>query len=72
MANSTKLSLTFAKDNGEAVTFTYSHAKKTASAANVKSLMEGMVANGAIFEKAPAAVKSAKFITVEETAVDLS
>jgi len=72
MANSTKLSLTFAKDNGEALTFTYAHAKKTASAANVKSLMEGMVANGAIFEKAPVTIKSAKIINVEETAVDLS
>ncbi|MBR1486952.1 MAG: DUF2922 domain-containing protein [Synergistaceae bacterium] len=72
MANSTKLSLTFARSTGESVTFTYNHAKKEAGAANVKSLMEGIIANNAIFEKAPVSIKSAKFVTVEETAVDLS
>ena len=72
MAISTKLSLNFAKSNGDAVNITYNHAKNNVSAANVKSLMEGIVANGEIFEKAPAIIKSAKIITTEDTPVDLS
>jgi len=72
MATSTKLSLSFMKSNGDSINFTYSNAKNNVTAANVKSLMEGMVANGDIFEKVPAAIKSATIITTERTAVDLS
>ena len=72
MAISTKLSLNFTKINGDAINMTYGNIKQDVSSANVKSLMEGIVANGSIFEKVPAAIKSAKIITTEETAVDLS
>ncbi len=72
MAISTKLSLSFTKSNGDAINMNYGNIKQDVSAANVKSLMEGIVANGSIFEKVPAAIKSAKIITTEETAVDLS
>ena len=72
MANSTRLSLTFGQSSGDSVTYSYKNAKPTAGSANVKSLMEGMIANNAIFEKAPATMKSAKFTVTEETAVDLS
>ncbi|MBR1487158.1 MAG: DUF2922 family protein [Synergistaceae bacterium] len=72
MANSTKLSMTFGRSSGDSVTFAYANAKATAGAANVKSLMEGMIANNAIFAKTPVTIKNAKFIVTEETAVDLS
>lgn len=72
MAISTKLKLGFTKSNGDSVSMSYANIKQDVSAANVKSLMEGIVANGSIFEKVPAAIKSALIITTEQTAVDLS
>ena len=72
MATSTKLWLNFTRSNGGSMNLTYNHAKSNASAANVKALMQGIVANGNIFQKTPAAIKSAKIITTEETEVDLS
>lgn len=71
-AINTKLQMTFTKANGDNVSMTMKHCKQDLSAANVKSLMEGIVANGSIFEKVPAAIKSAVIITTESTAVDLS
>ena len=72
MATSTKLSLNFMKSNGDTINFIYSNAKNNVTAANVLLIVEGMVANGDIFEKTPAAIKSAKIITTEETQIDLS
>ena len=68
----TKLVLTFAKANGDSLSQTYSNAKSNVSSANVKALMEGIIANGAIFTSVPAVMKSAKIVTTTETAVDLS
>lgn len=72
MATSTKLSLNFTKNDGGSMNLSYNYAKKEFNAANVKALMEGIVANGDIFERIPAAAKSAKIVTIEETAIDLS
>ena len=72
MAASSKLILSFADSNDDNVNFTYNHAKKEASSSNVKALMEGIVANGEIFEKTPASIKSAKIVTTETQEVDLS
>ena len=72
MAISTRLSLDFTKSNGDLINITYGNIKQDVSAANVKALMEGIVANGSIFENVPAAIKSAKIITTEATAVNLS
>ena len=72
MATSTKLSLNFAKSNGNSMNLSYSYARQDASNANIKALMQGIVANGAIFENTPAAIRSAKIITTETTDVDLS
>lgn len=72
MATSTKLKMDFAKSNGDDMSITYNYIKNNVSNANVKALMEGMITNGAIYEKVPAIIKSATIITTEETAVDLS
>ena len=72
MATSTKLSLNFAKSNGKSMNLSYSYARQDVSNANIKALMQGIVANGAIFENTPAAINSAKIITTETTDVDLS
>jgi len=50
----------------------YGYARQDASNANIKALMQGIVANGAIFKNTPAAIRSAKIITTETTDVDLS
>ena len=72
MATTTKLLMNFTKSDGDLISMSYNHAKKEFNKANVKSLMEGIVANGAIFEKTPFAIKSAKVITTESVDVDLN
>ena len=74
MATSLKLSLSFLGSNGNSInhSFNYSKAKEDIVDANVKALMEGMVANGDIYENPPAAIKSAKIVKTEESAIDLS
>ena len=72
MTTTTKLSLNFAKSNGNSMNLSYNYARQDASNANIKLLMEGIVANGAIFQNQPAAIRSAKIITTETTDVDLS
>lgn len=71
-SSSTVLKMTFAKANGNNVSFTMKYARQDSSNANIKSLMEGMVANGEIFENTPVALKSAQIVTTETTEVDLS
>ena len=47
MTTTTKLSLNFAKSNGNSMNLSYNYARQDASNANIKLLMEGIVANGA-------------------------
>ena len=72
LSNYCELTMNFLKDNGEAMSITYKYAKTNASNANVKSLMEGIVANGSIFEKKPVSIQSAYVKNVQYTAIDLS
>ena len=72
MATTTKIVLDFAKANGSTCTQTYEHARQDVSNANIKSLMQGIVANGAIFTNVPVAIKAAKIVTTDTTDVDLS
>ena len=72
MATTKKLQLNFAKSNGNNISFAYSNIASNPSSANVKLLMEGMVANGAIFQNQPASIRSAKFIETSTTDIDLS
>lgn len=69
-----KLVLGFAKANGDPIKQTYNYAKdsSTISTANVKSLMDGIIANGDIFENVPATKQYARVITTETTELDLS
>ena len=50
----------------------YNYIDPEVTDATVKTLMQGIIANGDIFENVPAALKSAKLVTTSETAVDLS
>lgn len=72
MATSTKIVLNFAKANGNDMSLSYAYARQDVSNASIKSLMQGIVANGAIFENVPVAIRSAKIVTTDTTDVDLS
>ena len=69
---STKIVLNFAKANGKEVTMSFNYARQDVSNATIKALMQGIVANGSIFENTPAAIDSAQIVTTETTDVDLS
>ena len=72
MAAGTKLVLGFETSAGRSMTLTYSHAQPSAGLANVKALMNGIIANGSIFVNVPAEAKSAKEVTTTENVYDLS
>ena len=72
MASVTKLVMNFSKENGDNLQLSYNYADSNASSSNIKTLMQSMVTNGDIFENVPTAIKSAKLVVTEETAIDLS
>lgn len=72
MAESTKLVLGFQNASGTSMTLSYNHADSSATLANVKALMNGIIANGSIFANIPATAKSAKIVTTTESEYDLS
>ncbi len=72
MAAGVKLVLGFETASGKSMTLSYNYAKQTATLANVKALMNGIIANGSIFANVPATSKSAKTVTTTENEYDLS
>ena len=72
MASGTKLVLGFETSSGKSITLSYNYAKPSATTANVKALMNGIIANGEIFANVPATMKSAKEVTTSESVYDLS
>ncbi len=72
MAEGTKLVLTFDANGDKTATFTFNYAKPSATTAQVKALMNAMIANKEIYENQPVTAKSAKAITTSETVYDLA
>lgn len=73
MAGTTnRLTLKFKDSAGKTITNSYSPAKPTATAAQVKAAMAAMVARGNIFTSVPAAMHSAELVTTTTTEYDLS
>ncbi len=68
----TKLVLTFAGSNGTTTTHSFNYANPEATAANVKTLVNGIIANGSIYANIPQIAKGAKTVTTTEAAYDLS
>lgn len=66
----TSLKVKFKDASGKDVTNTFGYANE-AAAASVRPLMEGMIANGDIYNTAPAAIVAAEFVTVTTTPVSL-
>ena len=71
---STKLQLKFKDAQDDTRSFTYSHAKATATDSAIKNLMQCMSAEGnrSLFKYPPVTPESANIITTTTTSVDLS
>jgi len=72
MAVQTTLRLVFGASNDKKVTFSYPNAKNTATATQVKTLMQAIVANGEIFAEEPLSIVGAELIARDITEVDVS
>lgn len=72
MADSTKLVMTFLSADGKNLQFSYKYANDEASNATINALMNGIITNGAIFARVPAAKKSAKVVITNEQDVEIS
>ena len=66
------LQLNFKDNNNDKLVFSYPHAKSTASASDVKALMQGMITNNSIWQKNPNTISSAKLISRTVSEFDLS
>lgn len=68
---SVSLKLKFKDADARTISSTLNHVKPDAEAPAVKALMEGMIANKAIYSPEPAAIVGAEFVTVTSTPVSL-
>ena len=71
MASGTKLVCTFKTSNDKTISMTFNYAKSNATTANVKTLMNTIIANGAIFANVPVYSISAKTQTTSENEFNL-
>ena len=72
MASEVKLVLGFETVAGKSMTLTYNYAKPSATAEQVKALMNGIITNSSIFTNVPATAKSATQVVTSENEYDLS
>lgn len=68
---SVSLKLKFKDADARNISSTLNHVKPDAGAPAVKALMEGMIANKAIYSPEPASIVGAEFVTVTNTPVSL-
>ena len=71
MASGTRLELGFNNRYGRRITFIFNYARPSSSLANIKALMNGIIANGSIFNTVPVEAVSAKEVTTTENVYDL-
>ena len=71
MASGTRLVLGFKTSSGRSMILTYNYARPSSSLANIKALMNGIIANGSIFNTVPVEAVSAKEVTTTENVYDL-
>ena len=73
MAAGTKLVLVFDVEGSDTTTtFSFNYAKPGATENAVKALARAMIANKTLWEKQPAAIKSAKTVTTSDNEYDVS
>ena len=66
-----KLVMEFTGSTGKTVKNSYNYVDEEVEGATVKSVMQGIIANGDIFENVPIAIKSAAVVTTDTTLIDL-
>ena len=71
MASSVSLQLKFGTMSG-VKTWNINYAKESATSANIKNLMDVMIANGSIYKYPPLTKESAIIVKKDEIVVDLS
>ena len=72
MAIQTTLRLVFLASNDKKLTFTYPNADSSASASQVKTLMQVIIANGDIFAEEPLSIVGAEFVARDVTEINVS
>lgn len=70
MASSTKLQLKFQTAYGEK-TWNFNYADEDATNADIKNLVQVMIANGSIYATPPLSISTAKIIKTTETDITL-
>lgn len=65
------LKLKFKDADARTISNTFNYAKATAAPADVKALMEKMIANKAIYSTEPVAIVGASFMETTETPITL-
>ena len=68
----TNLRLVFDGNEGKRVSFNFPFANVNASATQVRTLMQVMVANGEIYSEAPQALSRAEFFISEVRPIDIN
>lgn len=72
MSAGTKIVLSFGNASGNTVNYSYNYGNANAAVSDVKSAMNTMIANGAIFKNVPVSIKGAKAVVTTESEFDLS
>lgn len=67
-----RLKLVFSGAGEKKVTMLFPYAKASATGAEVKALMQGIVADGGVYEEVPTGIVGAEFLESTSTPVDLS
>ena len=68
MATSYKLVMTFADSNGKEFSLSYPHITEDLEQTSVTALINAIITNGSIFATVPVTCKSAKLVTITDTA----
>ena len=66
------LRLVFESSGGRKINFSYTNVNPEASATQVKTLMQVLIANGDIFAEVPMSIVGAEFIGRQVTPVDVA
>ena len=71
MTDRTKLVLTFADANYREIVFIFDYADSHTDTSNIRALVDGIIENGSIFKVIPVIAKSAKFVSITDTKINL-
>ena len=67
----TRLRLVFSGAGEKKITLSFPYARGSATGTEVKTLMQGIVADGSIYEDVPTGIVGAEFLTSTSTPINL-